>query len=57
MTVRIGETRCTGRRRGRGEAPIRDGGIRRRIALAPQFRRRRSAWWYHLEFALLKSRA
>jgi hypothetical protein len=58
MTVRIGNTESAGRRRGHDDRDIGDGSdIRRRTVLAPQSRKHRSAWWYHLDFALLKSRA
>ena len=58
MTVRIGDAVCAGRRRGRDEdaSPEALSGRRRSTVIDPQ-RRQRHAWWYHLEFALLKSRA
>ncbi|WP_186382869.1 hypothetical protein [Amycolatopsis rhizosphaerae] len=55
MTVRIGNTETPGRRHPRGE----DGEQaveRRRANLISAYRRQRSGWWYHLEFALLRSR-
>jgi hypothetical protein len=57
MTVRIGDAVSAGRRRDRDEdtAPEALSGRRRTAVSGPQ-RRQRHGWWYHLEFALLKSR-
>lgn len=57
MTVRIGDVTPAGRRRDRDEdnGPDMFSDRRRTAVVAPL--RRRHGWWYHLEFALLKSRA
>lgn len=57
MTVRIGDVGSGGRRRDRGEDNSSDlVSDRRRTPVLAPFRRQRHGWWYHLEFALLKSR-
>ncbi|WP_236790662.1 hypothetical protein [Amycolatopsis sp. GM8] len=58
MTVRIGDVAQAGRRRDRYEDHSADAvADRRRPAVDGTQRRQRHGWWYHLEFALLKSRA
>ncbi|UIJ59549.1 hypothetical protein LWP59_36920 [Amycolatopsis acidiphila] len=58
MTVRIGDAAATGRRRDRDEDVEPEVlSSRRRTAASGSPRRQRHGWWYHLEFALLKSRA
>ncbi|GHF75415.1 hypothetical protein FHX82_002274 [Amycolatopsis bartoniae] len=58
MTVRIGDVASAVRRRGRDEDNGPDvADDRPRTPVVAQLRRPRHAWWYHLEFALQKSRA
>ncbi|GAA5161613.1 MULTISPECIES: hypothetical protein [Amycolatopsis] len=58
MTVRIGDVPSADRHRTCDEAAspaVTDD--RRRTAVVEPSRHHRHAWWYHLEFALQKSRA
>jgi hypothetical protein len=58
MTVRIGDTEPTGRRRGPAEDTTPDAMDDRQYETGPTpFRKHRHPWWYQLEFGLPKSRA
>ncbi|WP_160148872.1 hypothetical protein [Amycolatopsis alkalitolerans] len=58
MTVRIGDVTTVKRRRDRDEDEARTGfADRPRPTITGGLRRQRHSWWYHLEFALLKSHA
>jgi hypothetical protein len=57
MTVRIGDVASAGRRRDRDQDNGTDAfSDRRRTPAGAPLRRQRHGWWFHLEFALLKSR-